>query len=61
MVDVRRQRGGEPEAIGEILKRVFADLEKVYGGAVPRDLAESPDLSDPPTLSGRDLQIEQSG
>ena len=38
----------EPEHIGEILKRVFADLEKTYGGAVPRDLAESPDHPDPP-------------
>ncbi len=49
--DERPRRGG-PEHIGSILARVFADLEKIYGGAVPLDLAESPDLSDPPALSG---------
>lgn len=43
----------EPERIGEILKRVFGYLEKIYGGAIPRDLAESPDLLDPPSLSNQ--------
>ena len=46
------------EHISSILARVFKHIEKIYGGEVPWDLAESPDLSDPPTLSGRERQIE---
>ncbi len=42
----------QPDLIGGILARVFKDLEKIYAGAILMDLAESPDLSDPPALSG---------
>jgi hypothetical protein len=53
-----KEKDNIPEQIGSILQRIFEDLirkyEKSAGGAILRDLAESPDLSDPPTLSGRD-------
>ncbi len=38
----------QPEHIGAILKRIFADLEKVYGRPVPRVLTGIPDPLDPP-------------
>jgi hypothetical protein len=44
-----RPRGGEPERLGEILKRVMADLEKQYSrGGCPPDRKREPVPPGPP-------------